>query len=262
MRDLWIRHPYIKRAAGTALAVLFWILVWWLVSALVNEQLLLPSPLATVKELARLIGTGTFRKAVAVSLLRIIIGIASATALGILFGTLTAGSSLLDTLFRPLLYIVKSAPVASFIVLLVLWLKKDTVPAVIAALMVLPVIWSNVREGIRRTDRSLLEMAQVYRLPLHRRVRRIYLPSVLPYFLSACRSALGLGWKAGIAAEVIVLPLVSIGRQIYYAGNNLNTAGLFAWTLTVILLSVAVDLSVSGLFALYQKKHRGGGVAA
>ena len=105
-------------------------------------------------------------------------------------------------------------------------------------------------------------MAQVYRLPLHRRVRRIYLPSVLPYFLSACRSALGLGWKAGIAAEVIVLPLVSIGRQIYYAGNNLNTAGLFAWTLTVILLSVAVDLSVSGLFALYQKKHRGGGVAA
>lgn len=249
-------HPYIRRTAGNVLAVLFWIIIWWLISLRVHEELLLPSPYATLCELFHLIGKPIFRKTVAVSLLRIVVGIVSASAAGFLFGIVTGKSNTLETLFRPLLYTVKSTPVASFIILLVLWLKKDTVPGVIAALMVLPVVWSNVSEGIRMTDKNLLEMAEIYHLSPLRKIRRIYLPSVLPYFLSACRSALGLGWKAGIAAEVIVLPLISIGRQIYFSSNNLNTKQMFAWTLTVILLSIFVDLLVSFAFSLYQSKRR------
>ncbi len=256
--SIWSRlrkHPYFTRAAGIILAVLFWIFVWWILSRVVNEELLLPAPAVTLNALARLIGTPLFSKTVAVSLLRILFGILSAIVLGVGFGILTGKIRFLDALFSPLLYIVKSVPVASFIVLLVLWLKKDSVPGVIAALMVLPVVWTNVSEGIRNTDPALLEMAVVFRLPFFRKLRRIYLPSVLPYFLSACRSGLGLGWKAGIAAEVIVLPLVSIGRQIWTSSNNLNTADMFAWTLTVLLLSVCADLLVSGLFSLYRKSR-------
>ena len=261
MRTFLKNHPFFARAVGSVLAVLFWIVFWWVLSLVVGEELLLPSPLSTLRALVRLIGTPLFRKTVVVSLGRILAGILFAAVLGIVFGTLTGKVRFFDTLFGPLLYIIKSVPVASFIVLLVLWLKKNSVPGVIAALMVLPVVWTNVSEGIRNTDPALLEMAKVFRLSFPRKLRRIYLPSVLPYFLSACRSGLGLGWKAGIAAEVIVLPLVSIGRQIWTSANNLNTADMFAWTLTVLLLSVGVDLAVSGLFSVYQKKRRKGGAS-
>lgn len=263
MRSQLKKHPYLARTASILLAVLFWIFVWWILSRVVDEELLLPSPAVTLRALARLIGTPSFSKTVAVSLLRILFGILFAAVLGVAFGILTGKVRFLDTLFKPLLYIVKSVPVASFIVLLVLWLKKDSVPGVIAALMVLPVVWTNVSEGIRNTDPALLEMAVAFRLPFFRKLRRIYLPTVLPYFLSACRSGLGLGWKAGIAAEVIVLPLVSIGRQIWTASNNLKTADMFAWTLTVLLLSVFADLVVTGLYSLYRKSRirKKGGVS-
>ena len=255
MRERLKKHPYLTRTAGVLLAVLFWIFVWWILSRVVDEELLLPSPAVTLNAFVRLVGTPLFSQTVTVSLLRILFGIVYAIVLGVIFGILTGKVRFLDTLFSPLLYIVKSVPVASFIVLLVLWLKKDNVPGVIAALMVLPVVWTNVSEGIRHTDPALLEMAEAFRVPFFRKLWRIYLPSVLPYFLSACRSGLGLGWKAGIAAEVIVLPLVSIGRQIWTSSNNLDTADMFAWTLTVLLLSVFADLVVTGLFSLYQKSR-------
>jgi NitT/TauT family transport system permease protein len=84
-------------------------------------------------------------------------------------------------------------------------------------------------------------MAKVYGLSRRRIFRRITLPSVLPHFRAALSSALGLGWKAGIAAEVLTVPKRAIGRMIYESKLYLETTELFAWTLTVILLSFVIE---------------------
>ena len=109
----------------------------------------------------------------------------------------------------------------------------------ISFLMVLPVLYANTLGGIRAADAQLLEMAQVFRIPAARRVRYVYLPQVLPYFRSACQAALGLCWKAGIAAEVIGMPDGSIGERLQQAKVYLNTPDLFAWTLVIVLVSLA-----------------------
>lgn len=83
--------------------------------------------------------------------------------------------------------------------------------------MVLPVLYSAVRTGIGSADRQLLEMAQVFRLPLGRRLRAVWLPAVLPAFRQGCSVALGICWKSGVAAEVIGLPDGSIGDALYRA---------------------------------------------
>jgi len=106
---------------------------------------------------------------------------------------------------------------------------------------VLPVIWNSVSTGIRMTDSQLLEMAQVYRLSPVLRLRRIWVPSVLPYFRAACINALGLGWKAGIAAEVLTVPKLSIGRMISEGKLYVMTEDMFAWTLTVVVLSLLLQ---------------------
>ena len=130
---------------------------------------------------------------------------------------------------------------ASFAILVLIWLQRDLVPVLICAMMVLPVVWSNVCTGIRETDGQLLELAKVYHLPRMRVLRRIYVPSVMPYFRAACSGALGLGWKAGIAAEVLTVPKASIGRMISESKLYLLTEELFAWTLTVIVLSLLLQ---------------------
>lgn len=107
--------------------------------------------------------------------------------------------------------------------------------------MVFPPVYLSTLEGIRRTDRQLLEMARVYRVPLSRRLAGIYVPQVLPYFRSAVSAALGLCWKAGTAAEVIGLSGGTIGERLYTAKVYFQTPDLFAWTVVIVLISALFE---------------------
>lgn len=222
-------------------AVAVWLLLWQLASMAVGLPLLLPSPLAVLLRLGQLCTRADFWLTVASSLLRILLGF----LLGVLFGTALARLCwrfrLIDALARPLLGVLKSTPVASFIILALVWVKTTWLATVISFIMVLPLIYANVREGIDSADRQLLEMAQVFRLSRRKTFRYCYLPAILPFFLSAVSSALGFAWKSGIAAEVLGRPARAIGSQIYDSKIYLETPDLFAWTLVVILLSVLLE---------------------
>ena len=113
------------------------------------------------------------------------------------------------------------------------------------AIMALPIVYTNVLEGIRQTDAGLLEMCDVFDVRGWDRVRLVYASEVLPYFRAAVTLALGLSWKAGIAAEVIGLPDFTIGEHLYDAKVYLDTPNLFAWTLAVIVASVALEALVT-----------------
>lgn len=222
-------------------SVAVWLLLWQLASMAVGLPLLLPSPLAVLLRLGQLCTGADFWLTVASSLLRILLGF----LLGVFFGTALAGLCwrfrLIDALARPLLGVLKSTPVASFIILALVWVKTTWLATVISFIMVLPLIYANVREGIDSADRQLLEMAQVFRLSRRKTFRYCYLPAILPFFLSAISSALGFAWKSGIAAEVLGRPARAIGSQIYDSKIYLETPDLFAWTLVVILLSVLLE---------------------
>lgn len=77
--------------------------------------------------------------------------------------------------------------------------------------------------------------------------------SVLPYLISGCRTALGMSWKSGVAAEVIGIPEGSIGEQLYYSKLYLDTAGLFAWTFVIIIVSAVFERIF--LYFLVKVKH-------
>lgn len=233
--------PGLRKAAQGLGAVAFWLLLWALAARLVGKELLLPDPLRVLCAMLALAGTAEFWRTVGCSILRVLCGLAGGTLLGVLFAALTACSALARALLAPLMTLVKTTPVASFIILALLWLGRSVLPAFITGLMVLPVVWANVDAGIAARDRQFLELARVYRLPRLRVLRRITLPTVRPHFRAALASGLGMGWKAGIAAEVLTSPRLSIGRRIMEAKLYLETAELFAWTAAVVLLSLTVE---------------------
>ena len=230
-----------KRFLRPLLALVFWLAVWQGFAVILAKPLLLPSPIEVLARLCELAVTKDFWYYTFVSLWRIILGVGIAIILGLLIAVLCCRSSLVDTLIAPLLITIKSTPVASFVILVLIWVKRDYVPVLIAGLMVLPIIWANVCAGIRGTDKQLLEMAKVYKLSRSRVLKRIYIPSVMPHFHSACRTALGFGWKSGVAAEVLTVPTHSIGRLIYESKLYLLTTDLFAWTMVVVLLSLLLE---------------------
>ena len=230
-----------KTVLKNLLATLFWVAAWHILAVSMENSLLLPTPVQVLRRLGELMLTASFWRITLVSIGRILLGAVSAMALGVLLAVLTTASSLADALVAPVMTAIQATPVASFAILVLIWLDRDLVPVLICAMMVLPVVWSNVCAGIRGADPQLLELAKVYRLPRRRVLRRIYVPTVLPYFRAACSSALGLGWKAGIAAEVLTVPKSSIGRMISESKLYLLTEDLFAWTLAVIVLSLLLQ---------------------
>lgn len=233
-------HKLKTMLRGVAVAA-FWIGVWWLIAVLVRQELLIPTPLTVVKTLFALLPTALFWQSVGMSLMRIVLGFLAALLFGTALAVLTTRFSLVRAVFSPLLHIIRSAPVASFIILTLVWINYDVIPGFIAFLMVLPIVWINVEEGIRRTDKGLLEMAKLYAVPQHRVFTQLYLSSIKPYFVTACINGLGFAWKSGVAAEVICRPDLAIGNRLQLAKMTLETPEVFAWTAVVIVLSILLE---------------------
>ncbi len=249
-------NPRLRAALGWLGVAAFWLGVWVIAARAVDLELLLPSPIRVVRRLGELVVTADFWRATLASFGRVALGALAALALGSLMAVGGALFPLLRRLMLPLLAIIKATPVASFILLALVWLQRDILPAFMAALIVLPVVWGNLDAGIAAIDPAWHELAQVYRIPTLRRLRRIYLPAVMPHFVSACRASLGMAWKAGIAAEVLCTPPVSMGRYLYETKLYLETTDLFAWTLTVILLSVGIEYVFMAVLEKATKKGR------
>lgn len=222
-------------------AVLFWLLVWELGSRGLHQEILLVSPFSVIRRLFVLLRERDFYISALLSTGRILRGFFLAELLALFFAALSARFRLIAEMLRPPIAAIRAVPVASFIILILVWVPSRKLSASISLLMALPILYEGLLTGIRECDRELLEMAQVFRVSMWERLRTIWFPAVLPYFRSASVTALGLAWKAGIAAEVIGLPKHSIGEQLYNAKIYLDTADLFAWTLLIVLLSAGLQ---------------------
>ena len=255
---------YTKAGAGASgaglFAALFWLVVWQLGAWAVGHSLLLPGPAETAARFLRLVCGAGFWARVGVTALRVLGGFALGSCAGCLLAVAAAASPAARVLLRVPVQLLKAAPVASFIILALLWVRSRWLALLISGCMALPILYTALLEGIQQADRGLLEMARVFRLPPLRALRAVWLPQVLPYLAQGLRLALGLCWKSGIAAEIIALPRGSIGEAFYAAKLALATDELFAWTAAVLLLSAACE-RLLGL-ALGIAARRLGGAAA
>ena len=222
-------------------AVIFWLAVWQASSMALDQEILLVSPISVIVRLFSLMTTLPFWESIWFSFIRICSGFLAAVIAGTLLAALSVRFRRISELLAPLMLAVKAIPVASFIILVLIWIPSRNLSVFISFLMVLPVIYTNVLDGIRSANADLLEMARVFSIPVWRKIRYIYIFQVFPFFRSACTISLGLCWKSGIAAEVIGIPDGSIGENLYQAKIYLNTPDLFAWTLVIVLISLGFE---------------------
>ena len=251
--DSTIRENKVLKAG----AILFWLLVWETASLIIGEELFLPSPIRVLLRLIQLLPDLGFWGAVLFTLCRILLGFLLSVVFAFTAASLSYRFPLFSVLSDPLVKAVRATPVASIVILVLVWVRSRNLSVVISFLMVFPVIYTNILEGLRATDSDLLEAATVYRITRLRKIRYIYLPSVSPYIQSAISTSLGLAWKSGIAAEVIGLPDGSIGERVYEAKIYLSTPDLFAWTVTVIVLAFAFERFFLFIFSMLARRIAG-----
>ena len=181
----------------------FWLLVWQLLAVFFHNDILLVGPEKTLRTFFSCLITAGFWRSIWFSISRICIGFFLAMLLGILTGALSCRFRIFGEFLEPPIQFMKSIPVASFVILALIWTGSKNLSILISFLVAYPILHISTVSGLKSTDPKLLEMA----------------------------------FKSGIAAEVIGVPDFSIGANLYEAKIYLDTASLFAWTLAIILIA-------------------------
>lgn len=245
-----------KNVITKAFAVIFWIAVWQVLSMIVSLEAILPSPFITLKTLISLSLTSEFWLICLWSMVRILSGLFVGALVAVVLAAFTYVSKIANAIFSPILTVIKATPIASFIILALIWIGRENVPAFITFLIVLPIIWSSVHHGIERVDTKLIEITDVFNFTWKEKFRHLYFPSVFSSFSSAFMTSVGIAWKAGVAAEVLCTPKYSIGTSIFESKKYIETPDLFAWTIMVIILSLAIEKLLFNVCAYVEKRSR------
>lgn len=227
----------LKKVGAALLALTF----WEIAALLIHQRILLVTPVAVARRLCTIWRVEGFARAIWFSFYHIAGGFLLGLILGCLLAYLAAKHPVVEILLWPWMATIKSVPVASFVVICLIWLSARNLSVFISFLIVIPIIYQNVLEGLRAENREMQEVATVFQLPWRKRFRYIELPKLRPFLLSACRVTTGMAWKAGIAAEIIGVPNGSIGKMLYTAKIYLDTDDLLAWTVIIVVISVVAE---------------------
>lgn len=238
-----IMQAKFKKIVIKTLSIIFWIGFWYISAVIINTKLLfkIPLPIDTLKEFFVCAQKISFWQSVGNSLIHIVSGFIIAVILGVLCGLLSGNSTIFKSLAEPLVRIIRSVPVAAFIIIAWLWIPSSLIPSFIAFLMVFPIVWMQIESGLLSIDNKLIEMAKVMGMSKPKININIKIPTILPSLRNACISGLGFAWKSGVAAEVICNPTGSIGALLSNAKSNLEYSRVFALVLTIIVLSLILE---------------------
>ena len=220
------------------LSLIFWLGIWQILSMIVNQEILLVSPVLAVKTLYIMLGESEFWVSIGHSFVKVFFGFVLGMVVGTSLAILSYRFKSIRVLLEPLIVTVQTVPVVSFIILLLVWIRPINLSIIVAFLMVVPIFYRNIGVGLNSVDNQLLEISRVYNIPITKKIRYLYISVLGPHMKSACEVGIGFCFKSGIAAEVIGMPVNTIGEKLYQSKIYLNTSELFAWTISIIILSL------------------------
>jgi NitT/TauT family transport system permease protein len=223
------------------------LLTWYILALVIGKEYILPTPAKTAASLLMIIESADFWPAVMTTIYRGLLGFLISLVLGTILGMAAGFSRLVNWLMRPWVTVMRSTPVMSVIILAIIWFESSLVPVVVTILMLFPIIYGNVVAGISNINQELLEMARMYKVKPLRIISELYVPSILPYLLAGATTAMGIAWKAIIAAEILSQPNRAIGTDLMIAKINFATAQVFAWTVVVIIISFVFEYFLNTL---------------
>ena len=230
-----------KAAAAAGAVAAFWLAAWMLVAALVAQPLILPGPGAVVVALLRLVCDAGTWAILTGSGARILGGLAFAAVCGGVLAGVSSRSRAFARLVAPALSFVKATPVACVVVLLLIWLGSARVSIAAVFLMALPGVYFSLAEGLAQVNKPLEQMFRLHGVRGWRLFCAHTWREVLPFVLSCARAVIGMGWKAGVAAELIGMAMGTVGERIYQAKLLIETTDLLAWTVLVVAASWACE---------------------
>ncbi|NLW22840.1 MAG: ABC transporter permease subunit [Tissierellia bacterium] len=223
------------------------ILVWVLLSRLVDNEVIFPSIRSTITSLVEIIKDPKFFDMIRYSILRSLVGYLFSLFLAILMGILSSISKFLLNLMAPIINFLRSVPTMAIIILALIWLNNEYAPIFIGFIMVFPILYETVLESIINVDKNIIDMANLYRVDKIYIIKDIYIPNILINLSLVSTSTLGINLKMVIAGEALSQPKYGIGSHLQLQKIYLNTPGVFAWIIIILSISKIFEHILKGV---------------
>ncbi len=217
------------------------IIFWWITAISVGNNVLIPTPLEVIQSLINILSKGSSYYAIFKTLIRVIQGYFISLIISLIISILADRFNTIRMLFEPIQILTKAIPNISYIIITLIWLGSEGSVWVICLLVLFPVLFNNFMFTLDSEDKDLKDIEKIYPETFISTTRLRTLPLLYKTILTSSKTALGLGLKIGVMAEILGQVKVGIGKQLYYARLYLDTAELFAWTIIIIIVSVFID---------------------
>ncbi|WP_316368442.1 ABC transporter permease [Candidatus Thiodiazotropha sp. CDECU1] len=213
----------------------------WQIAAYLLESDQLPGPLAVLQSLWYHLIEGDLLNSIIVTLRRVVLAFTLAMLVGIVVGFLMGRFPLIDTILDGVLIMGLNIPALVIIILCYVWFGLVEAAAVAAvAINKMPLVAVTVREGVRAIDQQLLQVGEVFRVPLVRSLLHIYMPQLYPYLITAARSGLSLIWKIVLVVELLGRS-DGVGFQLNTFFQFFDITSILAYTLAFVLVIYSIE---------------------
>lgn len=222
------------------------LLVWWGLH-LVFGTMLMPDPVATIREVLAILLSGTFLVEMAASLRRVLVGFVLAMVvsipLGIAMGTLRRA----EGFFQVPMILGLTVPGLIWALLAIMFFGLSEVSAYFAvSITIMPMLAINIWQGAKSLDKDLIDMSNAFGASMWSKVLDVILPQLLSHILAATRYGLGLAWKVVVVVEIFGFSS-GIGYQIVRAFNLFSMKSVLAWAITFLGVMIFIEFGVIGL---------------
>ncbi len=243
-----------KEQSITILAI---IVIWWITSYLINRSFLLPTPLETLKYFGELFLSRSFYEAILSTIARVTIGFITSLSVALLVSILANEFPTFKRFFEPIHVLTKTIPNISYMIIALIWFGSEGSVALISFMILFPVFFNGFMNALNEEDEVLKKVQLIYPESFLEKARRKLLPQLLNEVLNTGKTAASLGFKVGVMAEILGSVNVGIGRQISYCKTQLNMAGIFAWTIIIILICLLFDYIFNQIYQYRLKEENG-----
>jgi NitT/TauT family transport system permease protein len=223
--------------------VLLLVAIWWLAS-LPMPHFVLPGPPRVFEALRLISANGDLWHNLAITLGRVAAGFVLATMIGLPLGIVLGASKRIGEFFEPVIPVMNTVSSAIWAIFAIIWFGVSNATTIFVVFMTaMPLIITNVWQGTRTVNADFIELAQTLRMPRHKVMTAIYLPTILPHFFSGARLAFGFGWRVSLVAETLGSSS-GVGYRLRQAADLIQTDQVFAWTLALVVMMAALEMGV------------------
>lgn len=220
------------------------ILIWVSIYLIIDHPLLLPSPLDVSKKLISLLIHLDSISIILSTIFRLIISIAGASIFAISLGLIAGLYPKFAYFMKPYVTTLRTIPVISIVVIMLILLGFTWTPYVITFFMVFPIIYQATYQGVLDIEPELIDVMKLEKKHIYLMISQFYFPMIKPFIFLSFLQSFGLGIKVLVMAEYLAQTKNSIGHAIYFAKVNLAYDEIFAWTFILIVISIIIEMMI------------------